>query len=105
MAANTNSVLKLSAAATNITTSAYLQLIAASLVGCFRIVMSNSTTSNILLAVGAAGSENELVAVAAGQSIVLDLNSINTIPLGARLSLKAVDTNATTGWVTVSLIS
>lgn len=102
-AANHANVLSLNAATTNVTTSAYVQLVASSPVATTNIVVSNSTGQVLVIAFGASGSEIDQIAVAPTTGLVnLDLGSI--LPAGSRVSVEALGASATTGFVTVSLI-
>lgn len=103
LAANPNNVVSLDAATTNITTSGYATLVASTPIGTTQIVVVNTTSSIVSLAVGKAGSEVDLAAVHGGDQISFYVG-LNVLSQGVRLSLRAVDTTASTGYVTVSLL-
>lgn len=101
MAANHNSVLSIAGA--SVPTGSYAQLVAATVVGCTRIVIANGTDQNVILAVGAAGSEVDKYCVAKGTTETIPL-MLNDIPLGSRLAVAAVGSAGTSGQYSVSLI-
>lgn len=101
-ASNAN-ILKIDTSATNITTSAYVQLSASTPITTRKVVISNGTSSILLMAIGASGSEVGLFAITATSSLVVELS--NTLPAGSRISLEAVSATASSGFVTVSLLN
>jgi hypothetical protein len=82
----------------NITTAAYLQLVAATSVITSRVEVYNQSASSIYFAVGAAASEiNQFIIPPGGNGFVpLQIAS------NSRVSVKAVDANATTGSLIVN---
>lgn len=100
-ASNAN-VLKINTAVTNITTGAYVQLSASTPILTGKIVVTNQTSSIIIIAFGAAGSEVGIFAINATSNAVIPLSVI--LPSTSRISLEAVDATASSGWVTVSLL-
>jgi hypothetical protein len=96
-------VLSINAATTNITTSGYVTLgtVSAGLIPA-AIVIVNNTSSIIKLAYGPSGSETDLVAILPTFMEIIPLT--RHITGGTRLALEAVDSNATTKYVVVSLI-
>lgn len=94
-------VYPLSYAATNVTTGAYVTLIAVTSVSCGTLVIVDTSTQLLKIAVGAAGSEVDLCAFQGnGTPVVVPAY----LPSGVRLSLKAISASATTGFNTVSLV-
>lgn len=85
---------------TNITTSAYVQLIAAVGTGINQIEVYNPTTKVLILAVGAAGSEVDLCYLF--PTAVKETHRV-WIEGGKRISVKADASNATTGILYVNL--
>jgi hypothetical protein len=90
----------LSYSGTNVTTSAYVTLDPAIAVSCSKIVIVDTSTQLMKLAVGAAGSEKDICTFQGNGNAVLIPAYIS---MGARLSLKAISANATSGYNTVSL--
>lgn len=81
-------------AATNVTTSAYVQLIASTTNALNIVCMSNSSGSIIKVATGAAASEVDRFYVPGGGSLCYPLN----IAASTRISLEALDATASTGY-------
>lgn len=82
----------------NITTSAYLQLVASTTSACKAVEVYNQTSSSIYFATGAAASEvNQFIIPPGGNGLV----SI-TIAASTRISVKAVDATASTGSLIVN---
>ena len=102
MAANHANVVSISGAGP-ISISAYTQIFAATPFTSTKIILANSCDQNVAISVGAAGSEVDLVCVAKGCTIVLDL-SLNQIPGGSRIAGIAEGAATTSGFFTVSLI-
>lgn len=100
MAANTSQVNVLSYGSTNVSTSAYTTLFASTAISCGKIQILDSSTKILKLAIGAAGSELDICTIAVSGCIIVPYY----IPAGSRISIKAVDANATTGYNVVSLI-
>ena len=103
MAYSNANILSLDAASTNIDTGAYVQLSASTPIGTSKIVIVNTTSSIIALGIGASGSEVGLVAVGPSSTEEFYLG-LNVMPQGVRLALSAISADATTGYVTVSLL-
>lgn len=102
MAASNANIVSLNTASTNVTTGAYVQLAASTPIATSQLVIANATSSIIILAVGASGSEVGLIAVGANSQVVYNLGSV--LPVGSRLSLEALNTNASSGYISVSLL-
>ncbi len=80
---------------TTITLAAYVQIIAAILVASDALEVTNTGTSMLKLALGAAGQEVDIpYTIAPGASRVL---LPFTLPKGSRLSARAVDADSSAG--------
>ena len=98
--AQAGNVNYLSYASTNVTTSAYVTLVASSPIDTGHLEVCDSSGKVLKLAIGPANSEVDIAAVPISGCII-----INTfIPAGKRLSIKALDATASTGYNTVSFI-
>lgn len=86
-------------ATTNVTTSAYVTLVA-SIPACSKIQILDTSGKILKLAIGAAGSEIDICTCPVTGSIVVP----TYIPAGQRLSIKAIDASATTGYNAVSFL-
>ena len=88
---------------TNITTGAWVQLSAATTKPLSFMEVYNATTKILVLATGVPGSEVELpIYIYPGiGSQIIPIDQI--IPKGSRISAKAVDANATTGYLLLNL--
>jgi hypothetical protein len=88
---------------TTITTAAYVQLVASTAVSCSQLVIFNSSSKAIVLALGAASSEANIQ-----YDIPPSANILTTIPVripsGLRLSAKAVAADATTGLLIINCL-
>ena len=84
---------------TNITTAAYVQLIAATTSAAQNIQIFDSSGQGMILAVGAPGSEVIQAYVAPGG----DAFQLN-IPAGSRVAYKALTANATAGYLLINLL-
>ena len=104
MAANPNNIVSLNTASTNVTTGAYVTLAAATPISTAKILAFNGTSSIIKIAVGAAGNEVDLIALLPTSQVVIELGSINVIPVGSRLSVEALDATASSKYVGVALL-
>lgn len=107
MAANTANVLTLNTASTNVSTSSYVEITAASgtPIPCTKAVISNNTSSMLILAYGASGSQINLIPILKGVQFIVDFSTLmKTLPVGTLLWLIAVDTTASTGYVAVGLM-
>ena len=99
----TNTNILTIAGSTPISTSVFSQLVAATPINCTKMVLANSTDTDIQLSYGASGSEVGLVVVGTLETIVVDIG-LNIIPAGTRLAVEAVGTASTKGNFTASLI-
>lgn len=86
---------------TNVTTSAYVQLVASTTSACTAVEVYNQSSSSIYFATGAAASEvNQFIIPPGGNGMVPI-----TIASATRISVKAVDANATAGSLIVNFWS
>ena len=90
-------------ASTNITNSAYVALIASTPIPCSKMAICNTSAQPITVAIGAAGSEVDLVTVGPALALVIDIG-LNICPAGSRVALESAGATASTGFVSVSLI-
>lgn len=100
MAQNHANVISV-AASTSLTV--YTAVFAATPFNTNKIVIANGGNSGVTLAIGAAGSEVDFIAVSAGQTLAVPVSQ-NTIGAGARLSICAAGAVNSSGFVTVSLL-
>lgn len=92
----------ISYSSTNVTTSAYTQITASTSGAINRLYIADTSGSALIIAVGGAGSENDQLYVGPGGSDApYELN----IPSGSRLSIKALDANATSGRLILTALS
>jgi hypothetical protein len=104
MAFSNANILTINTSSTNIGTSSYVQLSASIPIGTCRIVLANATTSLLILGYGASGSETGYVCIGGGATLQVDVPSTAIMPKGTRLALIAVDSTASSGYVTVTLL-
>ena len=81
-------------ASTNVTTSAYVELIHSTSVALTRVAIWNTSGSIIKLATGAAASEVDKIYIGPGGTGVFDI----AIPASTRISLEALDQTANAGY-------
>ena len=84
---------------TNVTTSAYVELDSALDKGVLQADIFDSSGQSLILALGAAGSEGDLMHIMPGGNGLIDL----VLTEGARLSVKAVSASATSGELIINL--
>lgn len=94
-------ISQLSYSATNVTTSAYVTLSASTPASCSNLVIIDTSTQLLKIAMGAAGSEIDLGAFQ-GNGTQFTIPAY--IPAGSRLSLKAISASATSGFNVVSFL-
>ncbi len=99
-AANTSQVSAYSYAGGNVTTSAYTTIIASTAISTKALQICDTSTKVVKLATGAASSEIDICTVMVSGCVVVPY----FVRPGTRLSIKAVDATATTGYNTVALI-
>ena len=89
----------LSYSTTNVTTSAYVQIVASTSLSASQLVIVDTSTQLVKLAIGAAGSQIDLcVFQGNGNPVSVPIY----IPAGSTLWLKAISGSATSGYNTVS---
>lgn len=98
-ASNVNS---LSYSGTNVTTGAYVTFVASTPIATSKIMLCDTSGVIIKLATGAAASEIDLITMPTTACVVIDLTQV--IPIGTRLSLRAISGTASTGFGSVSLL-
>lgn len=97
--AKSNAPVYNSYSSVNITTSAYVQLIASTTSATNNIHIFDSSGQAMILAIGGAGAEVDTLYVPPGG----DTYNLN-IPAGSRVSYKALTANATSGYLLISLL-
>ena len=85
---------------TNITTAAYVELITSTAAACKKIQILDTTGSWFELATGASSSETPMLYVGPGSDQTIQAK----IPASTRISVKALDANATSGAFAINLI-
>lgn len=100
MAVNTNQVNVKSYASGNVTTSDYTTLIASTAISCGRLQIIDSSTKILKIAIGSAGNEVDICTIAVSGCTIVPYY----IPIGTRISIKAIDATASTGYNVLSLI-
>ncbi len=100
MAVNTDRVSVRSCASVNVTTSAYSTLIASTAISCSALGITDTSTKILKLAIGEAGAEIDICQCPVSGSVVIPY----FIPAGTRISIKAIDANATTGYNITSVL-
>ncbi len=96
----TNQVNVLAYSGTNVTTSAYVELVASSAISVSKLQVCDTSTKLLKIASGAAGSETDRFTVQVSGCVVVPY----FFPAGTRFSIKAVDASATTGYNTLSFL-
>jgi len=86
---------------TNVTTSAYVQLIASTASAASELEIFDSSGETLVFAVGAAASEVDQFYISPGGNGRMKLS----IPSGSRISIKAVTATASVGYINLSLFS
>lgn len=89
----------LSYASTNVTTSAYVTLVA-STPSSSKLQITDTSGQLLKFAIGAAGSEVDVCTCAVSGTVIVPFY----IPAGQRLSIRAVNASATTGYNAVSFL-
>jgi hypothetical protein len=98
-AGNVNSF---SYSSTNVTTSAYVTLVSSTPIPTTQIIVCDNSGHILKIASGAPGSEVDLFTVALSACIDIQLGA--AIPASTRLSIRAIDATASSGFNTVSFI-
>lgn len=89
-------------ATTNVTTSAYVTVVASAPINAGRIFVCDTSGHVLKMAVGAAGSEVDLVTTPYNQCI--DTQLFPVLKVGSRISVKALDSTVSSGVITVSFL-
>lgn len=97
-----SNVNSFSYATTNVTTSAYVTLVASTPIPVSHILVADNSGHILKIAAGSTGFEVDLFSCPLSGSIVIPIAP--TLPAGTRLSIKAIDANATTGFNVVSFL-
>lgn len=98
-AGNVNSF---SYSATNVTTSAYVTLVSSTPIPSTQLVVCDNSGHILKIASGASGSEVDVFAAPLNACIDIQLGA--AIPAGTRLSIRAIDATASSGYNTVSFL-
>lgn len=86
-------------ASTNVTTSAYVQLTAATTVPSTAVIVSDTSGKILKIAIGASGHEVDKLYIGPSE---LGVRYPLIVPKGSRISVKAIDASATTGYLLLS---
>lgn len=86
----------------NVTTSAYVTLVSSTSIPNTQIIVCDNSGHILKIASGAPGSEVDLFTVALNACIDIQLGT--AIPASSRLSIRAIDATANSGFNTVSFI-
>lgn len=97
--AHAGNVNSLSYSSTNVTTGAYVTQWASTPTSASHIQICDTSGHVLKIAVGAAGSEFDIATVQVSGCVVVPIY----VAPGTRLSLKAIDANATTGYNTLAI--
>lgn len=97
-----SNVSSLSYSSTNVTTSAYVTLVASTPINVSRIYVCDNSGQILKIATGASNSEVDLVAVPLNACILIPLSP--SMPAGTRLSIRAISATANTGYNVVSFL-
>jgi len=87
--------------AVNVTTGAYVEILTTMPALCNRLEVFDSSGESLQLAFGAIGSEVDQAIITPGGNDELEL----TVPAGTRLSVKAIDNDATVGKLNINCLS
>jgi hypothetical protein len=98
-AGNVNSF---SYSSTNVTTSAYVTLVSSTPIPSTQLIVCDNSGHILKIASGASGSEADIFTVALNSCLNLQFGA--AIPAGTRLSIRAIDATASSGYNTVSFI-
>jgi len=99
-APNTSQVNVLNYATTNVTSAAYVVLIASTSTSTRGLEICDTSGQLVKFAIGATGSETDIVSNQPSSCKFL----VYYVPQGTQISVKAIATSATTGYSVVSLI-
>jgi hypothetical protein len=95
-------VSSLSYSGTNVTTAAYVTVVASTPITASHFYICDTSTQILKLAVGTAGNEVDFFTVPINACYLFALNP--PLAAGVRLSLKAISASATSGYNTVSFL-
>jgi hypothetical protein len=95
-------VSSFSYSSTNVTTSAYVTLVSSTPISSNQFIVCDNSGHILKIASGIIGSEVDLFTVALNACIDIQLGA--SIPVGTRLSIRAIDASATSGYDTLSFI-
>ena len=84
------------------TTSAYVPLVASTPVHVASLLVCDTSGHLIKIAVGAAGYEVDLATAPYNSCMILPIGPV--LKLGSRISLKAIDATASSGYLTMSFV-
>lgn len=99
-AADHSRVNVLAYSGTNVTTGAYVQLIASTATSTSHLEICDTSGQSLKIATGAASSEVDIASTTVSGCVYINYY----IPAGTRLSIEAINASATTGYSIVSLI-
>lgn len=88
-------------ASVNVTTGAYVELIASTVAEAVQLEITDTSTQLLVLAFGAAASEVDTLYIPPGGNGLVNI----VVPIGTRLSIKAISGNATTGYLAINAYS
>lgn len=100
--AYSSNVSSLSYSSTNVGTSAYVTLVASTPINTSQLLICDTSGKILKIASGAANSEVDLFTVPVSSCMLFPLAPV--LPSGTRLSIKAIDASATSGYNTVSFL-
>lgn len=101
MAVNTSQVLVLNYSSTNVTTSAYTQLVLATPISTSKIQISDSSGYIVKLAIGVSGSQTDICTNAISATTLIPFY----LPTGTTLWVKSInESTISSGYLTVSLL-
>ena len=101
MAVNTSQVIVLSYSSTNVTSSAYVQLVLSTSISVSKIQISDSSSYIVKLAIGASGSQTDICTNAISATTLVPIY----LPAGTTLWVKSInESTISSGYLTVSLI-
>ena len=98
--ARASNVNALSYSSTNVTTSAYVTLVSSSPITVSKIQVCDTSGKILKLAQGAASSEVDFCTIQVSGCVVVPV----FIPAGTRISIRAIDASATSGYNTLSFV-
>lgn len=100
--ANQNSINVLNCTSSPVTSS-YVTIVASTSIVVSELLCSDTTGALLKLAVGPVAQEVDIFQLPVNSIALIPLASTATIPVGSRLSVKAIDAGATTGYCVVTL--